>query len=144
MARWSRSFVAGLLVLPAALLACSGATEPAPPRDITGTYVLVSVDGQPLPYDVSYVSGYSRRVEMLEGTVEIRADRTFLDHSVTRFWRRDGSGWTDRPSDAAGTATLEDGAIKFQDLGGAVYRMQLDGEALVQRWFIYDLRYERQ
>ncbi len=50
---------------------------------VQGTYTLRSIDGERLPATIVYVSP-SNYVEMLEGSLRLGNDGSFIDHSTTR------------------------------------------------------------
>src|SRR5688500_4185406 len=73
----------GLTFLIATLVACSGSTSPNP-AFYTGTYVLVSIDGVPLPANIDFDGG--NRYVALSGNTILRVDGSFTkNHSIATY-----------------------------------------------------------
>lgn len=65
--------MSGLAALGLILSACQGPRRPAPGRDFTGVYALVSVDGKPVPASLSHQEA---TLLVSSGVFTIRADGT--------------------------------------------------------------------
>ena len=67
----------GMLVMVMATIGCGGDDDSTAPVDITGTWTLRTVDGDPPPYTLFDESGWKR--EILSGSVTLNADGTYRD-----------------------------------------------------------------
>jgi hypothetical protein len=66
-----------VLVLAFVLAACSDATAPDPEAAAVGNYVLMSVNGGPLPALI--FQNAAGRIDVISGALTLRADRSFTE-----------------------------------------------------------------
>lgn len=125
-------------LLPLAFLAgCGDAT--GPPADITGTYALMTVDGDPLPLlvrdDVLY------RLDLTDGQLVLRPDSTFLLQLRTRVFRKKENTTEYVDEGAVGEIIRDGGQITLRSVIGSSYEGTVSGRTLIL-WLGSDRRYE--
>ena len=107
------AFIPALALSLLAFAGCDDETT-GPGDSVVGTYVLVSVNGDPLPAVVFEGGGVTS--EALEGTLTLRADGTFSASTITRN-TVNGSSSTDTES-SSGAYTVSGATITFVDSTG--------------------------
>ena len=65
-----------LLASATALLAAGCGSDPLAPSEVAGTYVLLSIDGNPLPADAGYSGPADEAIEVVADTLRLAADGT--------------------------------------------------------------------
>ena len=88
MSRYAKQSQRALLLAGAIAVGGCGGTGTEPQRDPSGTYVLVSVNGSPLPGVVSRTT--DRTTEMLASSVTITANQRFAFSGRTRMTTASG------------------------------------------------------
>ena len=95
------------------LVACdNGVVDPGADNDLTGIYVLRTINGQSLPYtwyDERPRGGL--RYETVSGYINLRSDNTCLWFSENRFTYADGSADVDTRPDACGYTITPNGNL---------------------------------
>lgn len=106
--------------------ACSQFTG-ADTTDQVGTYNISSINGTALPFTLTADTA-SVTQEVVEGSVTLNADRTFLDHTTFR----NTSGGTASNSEfvVQGRYLRSGNNVTFQGNDGSYYVGQLDGTTL--------------
>jgi hypothetical protein len=106
--------------------ACSEFTG-ADTTDQVGTYSISSINGTALPFTLTDDTA-SVTQEVVEGSVTLNADRTFLDHTTFR----NTAGGTESTSELVvqGRYLRSGGSVTFQGNDGSYYVGQLDGTTL--------------
>jgi hypothetical protein len=144
--RTARAF--GVLVFSAAAGACRGGDEATGPADapvdaaLLGTYALVALNERPLPAAFLLAPPPSHHV--VEGTLTLRGDRTFVQTEVTRFYRADGSAvpGSEGTSTAEGRVTGRGAALTFsQDWGNALGRQTVGTATVTGTRLVYTDRF---
>jgi len=111
-----------LLVVGLFLVACNQGSETAEPSDHTGTYSLVSIDGNELPYTPSHAGGAP---QVLSSTLTLNADGTF--HMSMSYGTESGNPVS---REFNGTYTREDSSFRLQWEGAGVTTGTLEGDTL--------------
>jgi hypothetical protein len=107
----------GVVLMSCSLSACGDSDTRPTPVDIAGTYNLVSANGRNLPAVVTENPATGFRQEVIDGSVELRSDRTFTvrtDYRITN-----GGDVRESASSDSGTYTLTDTAITFTSQPGS-------------------------
>ena len=99
------------------LLACGG-DDPISPADLAGTYLLATVDGQPLPKTVSVSSGSVTIVRVDAATLQLVADGS-TQHFQMDVMMREGNTGTPYPAEVTdiGTFTRNGNALTIEVMG---------------------------
>jgi hypothetical protein len=140
--RTARAF--GVLVLSAAAGGCRGGDEATGPVDaaLLGTYALVALNERPLPAAFLLSPPPSRH--LVEGTLTLRGDRTFVHTEVTRSYRADGSAvpGSEGTHTTEGTVTRRGAALTFsQDWGNALGRQTVGTATVTGTRLVYTNRF---
>ena len=94
---------------------CGGGDKAVGPVDaaLVGTYTLVALNGQPLPA-VLY-PGPTRSTNVVESTLTLRGDRTYVRTEARRAYRADGSAvaGTDHGDTTQGTFRVRGATVTF-------------------------------
>ncbi len=108
-----------LFVVAIVLAACT----PAPGADdITGTYTLVSVEGNPLPYNPAHEVGAP---EIMSSTLALASDSTF---QITITFATSPGNPVSR--DMKGTYSLDEGALSFDWEGAGITPATHEGDTI--------------
>ena len=116
------------------LTGCQDTSKPTTQASAhTGTYTLVTVDGNKVPY-TPVPEGSGPQVQ--SGSFTLNADGS-VTHA-TNFGQVDGK---ELSHDSSGTYTLDDSRLSFQWKGGGTTTATLDGNTLTLDWegviFVY-------
>ena len=110
-----------LLLVAVVLAACGGSGDGMtdPLGDPTGVYTLRTINGQALPFLYSQIG--ADKVEFMDGTVTLNADRTFID--ATTFRVTEQGVVTTEVDRADGTWSLSGATVRFLLADGSSYSM---------------------
>jgi hypothetical protein len=101
-------------------------TTAPPPPSYEGTYPLVSVNGQSLPYILDMLDD-DNKVEVLAGVIVLRANGTFDDETDLR-WTLEGEVELE-DADASGTYAVVGNTITFTPTTGGPYSANINAQA---------------
>jgi hypothetical protein len=140
--RTARAF--GVLALSAAAGGCRRGDEATGPVDaaLLGTYALVALNQRPLP--AASFPGPPPSRHLVEGTLTLRGDRTFVHTEVTRSYRADGSAvpGSEGTHTTEGTVTRRGEALTFsQDWGNAIGRQTVGTATVIGTRLVYTDRF---
>ncbi|MEK6689527.1 MAG: hypothetical protein AABZ01_13845 [Gemmatimonadota bacterium] len=111
-----------------------------PLGDPTGVYTLRTINGQALPFLYSQIG--ADKVEFLDGTVTLNADRTFID--ATTFRVTEQGVVTTEVDVADGTWSLSGATVRFLLADGSSYSMIWNStDALTQVFDTFTLVYRK-
>lgn len=125
----------------AALAACTDST--APSGAVYGRYVLRTVNGSSLPYNLG-VDNTGTMVEIIADTLWVNSNS---DYNETVYYREtNNAGTTINPQDEVGTWTALNGSITFYDQtdGGIQYQGSVSGTTLTEIQSGYTQVYQKQ
>ncbi len=111
-----------------------------PPGDPTGVYPLRTINGQPLPFLYSQIG--DDKVEFMDGTVTLNADKTFID--ATTFRVTEQGVVTTEVDLGDGTWSLSGATVRFLLADGSSYSMTWNGtDTLTQVFDTFTLVYQK-
>jgi hypothetical protein len=117
------------LLAVGALLGCSrDGTGPAQPT-IEGTYTLQTIDGRAMPLVMWEDS--QERLELLSGSVTLRADGTWSDTHDVRFTDKATTVAETEAFDDRGTYTVTTGNVRLVSVDGSVYQAVWSGDLII-------------
>jgi hypothetical protein len=115
--------LAGVALVLLSGAACS--SGPVDPSDaIAGTWSLSTINGQTLPF-VWQSQDENNSVSFASGTLTLRADKTYTDHTDFSV-KVDGASQT-QPLESSGTWTLVDNTLTLTPAEAPPYSMTWDG-----------------
>ena len=118
--KYSKLVMMGLLALGLCLPACQKASSTAQPSDHTGTYTLVTINGNKLPFTPPHEGGAP---EVESGSITLQADGTFT--SAMSY----GPPEAKIPSrDFSGTYTRDGSRFSLQWKGAGTNTATLEGK----------------
>ena len=108
----SKRITGALLVPLAVLLALGCGDEPLAPTAVAGTYVLLSIDGDPLPASTAYGAPAGGSVEVIADTLSLAADGTGSIVTVKKVPDYPG------PGDTSEISILSE--LRYETSGGGI------------------------
>lgn len=137
-----RLFVIVAAAALAGLAACSDNTGPS--GSVQGRYVLRTVNGGTLPYDLGVDQTSGADVQIVADTLWLNSNANYQE---TIYYQYTGStGTTVQPEDEIGTYSSNNGSITFFDQtdGGIQYQGSVSGTTLTEISSGYTLVYQKQ
>ncbi|MDQ3516755.1 MAG: hypothetical protein M3403_08310 [Gemmatimonadota bacterium] len=124
--RFHRDMASICALLVVAIIGCHGLTSPGLDR----TYVLSSVNGQPLPATISRDN--ITLIEIVDGSLTFKEDRTFSAHSTLRVTKNGVA--TSQKSESSGSYILEGTILTLKNAQtGEVTRSVTEGDGRLIR-----------
>jgi hypothetical protein len=135
-----RSIIKATLLLSILLVgACSDSSGPGGESSITGTYILKTVNGSPLPFVLIQVG--SDKLEIVSARLTLNSDMTFGDRSTIRL--TEAGQVTTEEDMSVGTYTRTGNTVVLRFSDGAQQALVINGRALSGTIEGFSFVYER-